>query len=251
MRRLAGIGPAACLLPWLLPRFGNSDSFAQIIDETRESLTAACLVPHAQNRRRVHCGERPMPVGEGKDFAARLGQHHGSLQDLTRGDRAERDDELRSDERQFPIQPPAAGLHFATIGMFVEAALAALLVLEVLYRIRDIGRGTIEPRRGEAFVEDAPSRSDERTAGAVFLIAGLFADQHDERADRAFAEHGLGRVAVKRTALAMRRLSRDFPQLRRCLSQIDRNRRLPIGRLRGFYHGILRKVIFRASELGA
>jgi len=38
---------------------------------------------------------------------------------------------------------------------------------------------------------------------AVFLVAGLFADQHDPGSLRAFAEHGLGRTLPERTGAAI------------------------------------------------
>jgi hypothetical protein len=41
-------------------------------------------------------------------------------------------------------------------------------------------------------IEQLSRRSDKGVADAVFLIAGLLADQHDGRVRRPFAEYGLG-----------------------------------------------------------
>jgi len=52
-------------------------------------------------------------------------------------------------------------------------------------------------------VEHLPHRSHERFAAKVFLVVGLFADQHRLRMLRAFVEHGLGRVLPKRVGAAI------------------------------------------------
>jgi hypothetical protein len=53
----------------------------------------------------------------------------------------------------------------------------------------------------------------------IFLIAGLLADQHQRRAGRAFAEHGLRRELVKVAARAAARLERQ--QLQRLFRVVD------------------------------
>jgi hypothetical protein len=50
----------------------------------------------------------------------------------------------------------------------------------------------------------ASTRPDEGPALLVFLIARLFADQHDARVRRPFAGHDLRRVLVERAAAAFR-----------------------------------------------
>ena len=54
----------------------------------------------------------------------------------------------------------------------------------------------------DEFVEHASRRPDERPALFVLLIAGLFADQHDERMGRSFTGYDLRRFGVERAASA-------------------------------------------------
>jgi hypothetical protein len=46
---------------------------------------------------------------------------------------------------------------------------------------------------------------DEGPPRDVLLVAGLLAHEHDARARRALAEHGLRRIAIRRAARAVRR----------------------------------------------
>ena len=63
----------------------------------------------------------------------------------------------------------------------MDPALAALLELEMLDRIGDVGLGAVDPGLLQRLVEDLPRRADERVAGQILLIAGLFADEHHRR----------------------------------------------------------------------
>ena len=63
----------------------------------------------------------------------------------------------------------------------------------------------------EGAVKHQPGRSDKGFAGEVFLVAGLFSNQHDLRMLWAFAEHGLSGVFPQRAGSAMGRLfAQDF-----------------------------------------
>ena len=53
-----------------------------------------------------------------------------------------------------------------------------------------------------AFVEQLSGGADERPAGHVLLVAGLFADQHDGWPGRALAEYGLRGPEIKVAAFA-------------------------------------------------
>ena len=104
------------------------------------------------------------------------------------------------------LDPPAAGLDLAGVGLGVDAALAALLELEMLDRVGDVGRAAVDPGLAERAVEQLAGRADERAAGEILLVARLLADEQDPGVERAFAEHGLGRAFVEVAAGAAHRL---------------------------------------------
>ncbi len=76
-------------------------------------------------------------------------------------------------------------------GLGVDAALAALLELEMLDRIREIDRRPVEADLLHGLRQEPARRADEGPALAIFLVSRLLAHEHDGGADRAFAEHGL------------------------------------------------------------
>ena len=88
----------------------------------------------------------------------------------------------------------------------MDAPLAAPLELEMLDRVGDIGAGAVHARLGQRLVQQLPRRPDEGPPGQILLVAGLLADEHQRRVQRAFAEHGLRRVLVERAAGAAHRL---------------------------------------------
>ena len=61
----------------------------------------------------------------------------------------------------------------------------------MLHRIRHVHEVSIDARGDQGFVENVARRSDERLAGAILLVSGLFADEHDRGAPGAGAEYGL------------------------------------------------------------
>ena len=145
-------------------------------------------------------------VGEGDRFATFAADRDRPAQYGTCGGGAEGDRDARADEHLFLFDPPAAGLDFAGVGFGVDAALAALFELEVLHRIGDVDAGAVDLGFGDGAVEDLPGGAHERRAGEVLLIARLFADEHQRRIDRAFAEDGLCRMLVEVAAGAGRGL---------------------------------------------
>ena len=67
-----------------------------------------------------------------------------------------------------------------------------------------------------------PGRTDERPAGQVLLVAGLLADEHDRRVERAFAEHRLRRVLVEVAAgAAARFLHQRIPRRAQVAARLD------------------------------
>ena len=117
---------------------------------------------------------------------------------------AEGHDQGRPHQPDFLPQPWIAGPYLAGIGLLVEPSLDQLLPheLEVLHHVGDVHVLAVEPDLDQRAIEHLARRPDERRALAIFLIAGLLADQHDARADRAPAEDGLRRVTVEIAAPA-------------------------------------------------
>ena len=66
----------------------------------------------------------------------------------------------------------------------------------MLDRVRDVNLFAINSRFFERAIHDFSRGADERFAGDVFVIAWLFADEHDRRFFRAFAKNGLGCVLI-------------------------------------------------------
>src|SRR5437660_3085713 len=97
-----------------------------------------------------------------------------------------------------------AGLDLGIVRLLVQAALAARLEFEVFDGVGHIDARTIDAGLRERAVEHRTGRTDEWLAGQILLVARLLADEHDGRVRGAFAEHGLGRVLVERTAAAIR-----------------------------------------------
>lgn len=117
---------------------------------------------------------------------------------------AETDEDARPNDAQFRLEPGPASGKVTRAWFLVDAPFAARFPFEVLDRVGDVNRVAIDPRFLERAVENIPGRPDERFPGQIFSIAGLFAEQHESRAFAAFAEHGLGRIFVKRAGGAMR-----------------------------------------------
>src|SRR5262245_17131956 len=77
---------------------------------------------------------------------------------------AERHRQSRLDERQFHVEPPAAGPNLAGIRLGVNASLAAGFELEVLHRVGDIGNPPVDPGLFKDLVENHPGRTHKRPA---------------------------------------------------------------------------------------
>src|SRR5437764_1957972 len=141
-------------------------------------------------------------VRELQGSAACLRDGHGASEQASRRRASERHNRLRLDDGALGIEPDFATLNLIVVWAFVQAALAAHLVLEVLYRIRlehFVARNT---RFRERLVEHAPRGSDERLADKIFLVAGLLANQHEMRMALALPCHSLRVVPLKRVTRA-------------------------------------------------
>ena len=115
------------------------------------------------------------------------------------------------------VEPDLATLDLVIVRPLVQPALAAHLMLEMLDRIGD--ESLLAGNAGvlERGIEDAAGRADERLAGEVFLVARLFADQHEIGPARAFARHRLGGIPIERATpaigLGLRQLLQGFDGL--------------------------------------
>src|SRR4029077_19791902 len=92
---------------------------------------------------------------------------------------------------QLRFQPRAAGCDLARIWFLMNSAFPARLPFEMFHRVRDINLLAINSRFFQRPVHDFSSWSHERFTLLIFVIAGLFANQHDRRVIRAFTKDGL------------------------------------------------------------
>jgi hypothetical protein len=92
-------------------------------------------------------------------------------------------------EFQLLVEPPAVVPDLACSRPLVNAALAALLELEVLDGIGEVDALAIDARISHGPIEQPAGRSHERPAQPVLLMPGLLTDESDRSADGAFARH--------------------------------------------------------------
>jgi len=71
----------------------------------------------------------------------------------------------------------------------MHPALAALLELEMLHRVREITATAIDPGLCHGTIQQLAGWTNEWTPLEIFLITGLFADECDCSTDRTFSEH--------------------------------------------------------------
>ena len=84
----------------------------------------------------------------------------------------------------------------------MDAAFATWCEFEMFHRIGDIGLRPVQPRLCCDLVKKLPCRADKGPPAQVFLVTGLFADNHQLGTHRPFPRHGLGRVAMQRATRA-------------------------------------------------
>ena len=75
----------------------------------------------------------------------------------------------------------------------------------MLYRVRDVNFLAIDSRFFQRLIHDFSSRSDKRFTLLIFVIARLFANEHDRRVFRTFPKHGLCGPLVEMTRRAFAR----------------------------------------------
>src|SRR5690348_7069392 len=82
---------------------------------------------------------------------------------------------------EFSIEPGAASFNLRITRLLVNATFSAFRrsPFKVLDHIRDINFRTIDLCLGKRLIEQPAGWPNEGTTNAVFLVAGLFANQHD------------------------------------------------------------------------
>src|SRR3546814_5157076 len=84
---------------------------------------------------------------------------------------AHRDRHVGFDQHDLALDPPAASLDLAGIGLRMEAPLAALRELEMLDRVGDVDLAAFDSGLVERAIEHPPRRADEGATGQILLIA--------------------------------------------------------------------------------
>jgi len=146
---------------------------------------------------------RNLRVRAADDVTAILFDRRGAPEDCPRGGRTETNDQCRAEQLELAFEPLMTRADLQLVRLLVDPPLAAQLELEVLDRVRDIRRLAVDGCIGQSTVEELAGRSDERLAGAIFLVAGLLADQQDAGPLATHPEHGLRCVFPERASAAM------------------------------------------------
>jgi hypothetical protein len=114
-------------------------------------------------------------------------------------------DKIGLNDAQFRFQPRAARCDFTRVRFLMNSAFPARLPFEVFHRVGDVNLGAINASFLERAVHDFPSRTNEGFTRHIFVIARLFADEHDRCALRTFAKDSLGPSLVQMTRSAISR----------------------------------------------
>src|SRR5262252_10150192 len=112
----------------------------------------------------------------------------GSPKECLRRRRPQRDDNLPAHCADLRLEPRKARLYLDRARLAVNAPRPARHPFEVFYDIGDIGLPPVDSRFNQALVEQLFRRSDKGTAGSVFGIARLLANQHYSCTLGAFSE---------------------------------------------------------------
>lgn len=102
------------------------------------------------------------------------------------------------------LSQSVTGVNFRIHRLLVHTALAAKSIFEMLHGVGDINSLTRNIGLCQCACQKLTSRADEWPACNVFLIARLFADEHDRCAARAFSKNRLRRILPEGTCMAIR-----------------------------------------------
>src|SRR5687767_4540474 len=136
------------------------------------------LVPNvawrAQHRRWMDGGQR-WPEVRLEDIAVLTGDAKFAPEERLRRRRSQRDDQSWADPRHLRLQPGAAGLHLAAIGLLMDPSLPRWSAppLEMLDDVRHVHLLAIDPRLDQGSVEQLACRTHERRALDVLAVSGL------------------------------------------------------------------------------
>src|SRR6516165_6199444 len=106
----------------------------------------------------------------------RLALMDGGLRISPRAAVAPRASDRRLNEIDLVVEPPAASVDLARVGLLVEAPLAARLVLEMLHGVGDVDFIPLDAGRFERLVEHLAGGAHEGQSGQIFLVARLLTD---------------------------------------------------------------------------
>ena len=129
---------------------------------------------------RCHHGRREWRIF---DLSALTSHAEFAPQQRLRCRRTEADENMRLHHPKFSVEPGAASMNFGVSRLFVNAFLSSLSS-HPFEMLNDIRQENVRPFNScffQCLVEQSAGRTDKRMAGQVFLIAGLFADEHDPR----------------------------------------------------------------------
>jgi len=112
-------------------------------------------------------------------------------------------DEFGPNDPLFRFQPRTARCDFARFRLLMNPPFPAGLPFEVFHRVRDVNLRPINSSFLERAIHNFPSRTNERFARDIFVIARLFANQHHRCVLRPFAKNSLGRSLVQMTCSAV------------------------------------------------
>jgi hypothetical protein len=138
-----------------------------------------------------------------------------------RRSRPETNNDRRSNQRNFGLQPRTACGYFRTARFLMEPPFPALLKLEVLDRISHPGRSAIDARFAKSTIHQPAGGSNERPTGTIFFIAWLFSDEHNVRGVWPLTEDRLRGVPVEIAAPAVLYRLPKHGQARSLRNKID------------------------------
>src|SRR5205823_778750 len=112
-------------------------------------------------------------------LAAMLRDAEGVAHDGLAGGGAEHHNHVGLDHLDLGLEPGLARGDLTRAGLGMNAALSARLELEMFDGVGDVNFRAIDADSIKRLIEHAAGGADERFARAVFLIAGLLADEDD------------------------------------------------------------------------
>ena len=134
------------------------------------------LVGLAKKRGWMNGREHPWCELRRQHLAPFPGDSESRAENGLRRSRTHYHDEVGLNDPQFRFQPGTAGSDFVRVRLLMNPAFAARLPLEVFHHVRDVNLRPINSSFLEGAVHDFPSRTNERFARHIFVIARLFAN---------------------------------------------------------------------------